>query len=115
MASVMNEEAELGAYCERLTVGHVGPMADQYRVGGIPFLRSQDIKPFSIQTEGIKFIDEEFDYKLRKSKLRSGDVVIVRTGYPGTNHNPKPFIWTADPDAIIEKVRRGKQALESIH
>jgi hypothetical protein len=32
-----------------------------------------------------------------------------------TNHNPKPFTWTADPDAIIEKVRRGKQALESIH
>jgi hypothetical protein len=32
-----------------------------------------------------------------------------------TNDNPKPFTWTADPDAIIEKVRRGKQALESIH
>jgi len=25
-----------------------------------------------------------------------------------TNDNPKPFTWTADPDAIIEKVRRGK-------
>jgi len=25
------------------------------------------------------------------------------------------FVWTADPDAIIEKVRRGKQVLESIH
>jgi transposase len=32
-----------------------------------------------------------------------------------TNENPKPFLWTADPDAIIGKVRRGKQALESIH
>jgi len=32
-----------------------------------------------------------------------------------TNNNPKPFTWTADPDAIIEKVRRGKQVLESIH
>ena len=29
--------------------------------------------------------------------------------------DPKPFVWTADPDAIIEKVRRGKQTLESIH
>src|ERR1700716_3449061 len=26
-----------------------------------------------------------------------------------TNQTPKPFTWTADPDAIIEKVRRGKQ------
>ena len=32
-----------------------------------------------------------------------------------TNENPKPFTWTADPDAIIEKVRRGSLALESIH
>ncbi len=32
-----------------------------------------------------------------------------------TNDNPKPFTWTADLDAIIEKVRRGKQALKSIH
>jgi transposase len=28
-----------------------------------------------------------------------------------TNQNPNPFTWTADPDAIIEKVRRGKLAL----
>src|SRR5215469_15748669 len=28
-----------------------------------------------------------------------------------TNDNPKPFLWTADPDAIIQKVRRGKQML----
>jgi hypothetical protein len=31
------------------------------------------------------------------------------------HQNPKPFTWTADPDAIIEKVRRGNQVLESIH
>jgi hypothetical protein len=32
-----------------------------------------------------------------------------------TNQNSTPFTRTADPDAIIEKVRRGKQVLESIH
>jgi len=32
-----------------------------------------------------------------------------------TNDNPQPFTWTADPDAIIEKVRRAKQVLKSIH
>ena len=31
------------------------------------------------------------------------------------NRNPKPFVWTADPDDIIGKVNRGKQTLESIH
>ena len=32
-----------------------------------------------------------------------------------TNHEPRPFIWTADPDKIIAAVKRGREALESIH
>ena len=31
------------------------------------------------------------------------------------NADPKPFVWTADPDRIIAAVRRGHQVLESIH
>ena len=32
-----------------------------------------------------------------------------------TNADPKPFVWTADPDRILEKVSRGNQALDQIH
>jgi transposase len=31
------------------------------------------------------------------------------------NANPKPFVWTASAAAILEKVARGRQALESAH
>ena len=31
------------------------------------------------------------------------------------NDDPKPFVWTADPDKIIAAVTRGHQALDSIH
>jgi len=31
------------------------------------------------------------------------------------NANPKPFVWTAQATAILEKVARGRQALESEH
>ncbi len=31
------------------------------------------------------------------------------------NDNPKPFVWTADPDRIIAAVRRGHQVLDSVH
>lgn len=31
------------------------------------------------------------------------------------NHSPKPFIWTAKPEAILDKVKRGHQALETYH
>jgi type I restriction enzyme, S subunit len=70
--------------CERITVGHVGSMADQYVEAGIPFLRSQDVIPFKIDLCSIKYIDDAFNQKLKKSILRPGDVVVVRTGYPGT-------------------------------
>lgn len=77
-------EVTLGSLCERITVGHVGPMANSYSSSGIPFLRSQDIGEFRISTSNIKFIPPEFDQKLKKSRLKAGDVAIVRTGYPGT-------------------------------
>ena len=32
-----------------------------------------------------------------------------------TNDEPKPFIWTVDPDKIIAAVDRGRQVLDSIH
>jgi len=31
------------------------------------------------------------------------------------NAEPKPFVWTADPDLILGKVARGTQALASLH
>src|SRR6201981_1761267 len=32
-----------------------------------------------------------------------------------TNSDPRPFVWTADPKSVLAAVKRGKQALESIH
>jgi transposase len=65
---------------------------------------------------------EGFFAKLTRQRLKRGvfsgivDLQAAINRYLAeTNDNPKPFVWTADPDAIIEKVRRGKQALESIH
>jgi transposase len=65
---------------------------------------------------------EGFFAKLSKQRLKRGvfegivDLQAAINRYLAeTNDNPKPFIWTADPDAIIKKVRRGKQTLESIY
>ena len=70
--------------CDRITVGHVGPMADKYTTEGVPFLRSQNITPFRLNLDDIKFVPPDFHEKLRKSSLQPGDVAVVRTGYPGT-------------------------------
>jgi type I restriction enzyme S subunit len=66
--------------CEHITVGHVGPMADQYVQSGIPFLRSQNVRPFRFDPTEIKFITPEFHGKLKKSALRPTDVVVTRSG-----------------------------------
>ena len=73
----------LGDVCRETTVGHVGPMADKYIDEGVPFLRSLSVEPFRVKTDGLKFIGPEFHAELKKSALRPGDVVIVRTGKPG--------------------------------
>ena len=66
-----------------LTVGFVGTMAKHYTPNGVTFLRSTNIDPFNISLDDIKYISPEFNEKLSKSQLRTGDVVIVRTGKPG--------------------------------
>src|SRR6266568_4006259 len=64
---------------------------------------------------------EGFFAKLTRQRLKRGvfkgivDLQAAINRYLAeTNDNPKPFTWTADPDAIIEKVRRGKLALNDL-
>lgn len=77
-------DRQLASLCLEITVGHVGPMAKKYKDSGTPFLRSQNIRPFEVALENVVFIDKAFHRLLKKSRLRPGDLAIVRTGYPGT-------------------------------
>ena len=70
---------------ERVTVGHVGPMKDEYVEQGIPFLRSQNVRPNRYDPEGLKFISEKFHRQLGKSALQPGDIVVVRSGSVGVS------------------------------
>ena len=65
---------------------------------------------------------EGFFAKLTRRRLKRGvfrsilDLQIAINRFvEETNADPKPFTWTADPDRVIAAVKRGKQALESIH
>ncbi len=78
------DNVSLEDVAEELTVGYVGTMASEYVDKGIPFLRSLNIEPFRINDNDLKFITPEFHQRIRKSRLTPGDVVIVRTGKPGT-------------------------------
>ena len=65
---------------------------------------------------------EGFFAKLTRRRLKRGvfhSLVALQAAINRflleTNDNPKPFQWTKDPDKIIAAVRRGHQALDSIH
>ena len=65
---------------------------------------------------------EGFFAKLSKRRLKRGvfrsvaDLqAAINRFVAQTNTKPKPFVWTADPDKIIAAVKRGHQALDSIH
>ncbi len=76
-------EVVLGEVADEITVGHVGPMAARYTPEGITFLRSQNVRRLRLDLSDVKYIPEAFHNELRKSRLRPGDVVVVRTGDPG--------------------------------
>jgi transposase len=65
---------------------------------------------------------EGFFAKLSRRRLKRGvfrsvaDLqAAINRFIDETNENPKPFVWTADPNRIIAAVKRGHQALDSIH
>jgi type I restriction enzyme S subunit len=68
----------------RVTVGHVGPMKDEYVPEGFPFLRSQNVRENKFDREGLLHIPEEFHRRLSKSLICAGDLVVVRSGSVGT-------------------------------
>ena len=70
---------------ERVTVGHVGSMKDEYVEEGVPFLRSQNVRPNHYDAKGLKFISQRFHERLEKSALSPGDIVVVRSGSVGVS------------------------------
>jgi len=76
---------QLKDICSEITVGFVGAMTKEYVETGVPLLRSLNIKPYWLNLDDIKYISKKFHQKISKSALREDDVVIVRTGQPGTS------------------------------
>jgi transposase len=65
---------------------------------------------------------EGFFAKLTRRRLKRGVFgslvelqAAINRFLAETNGDPKPFVWTAKPEHILEKVRRGNQALDAIH
>ena len=75
---------------ERIMVGIV-IRPTQYYVGlGVPAFRSANIREDGINTSNLVFISDASNALLVKSQTQTGDVLTVRTGYPGTSAVVRP-------------------------
>ncbi|MCD0416938.1 restriction endonuclease subunit S [Rubrivivax sp. JA1024] len=76
-------ELPLSALAEKIMVGIASAATHAYRETGVPMLRNQNIKEGGIDDSSLLFIDPAYEVAHKNKRLRAGDVITVRTGYPG--------------------------------
>jgi type I restriction enzyme S subunit len=67
-----------------ITVGVVVTPSKYYAEMGVPALRSLNVKPMEVIKDNLVYFDETSNRLLAKSIVRTDDLVVVRTGKPGT-------------------------------
>ena len=75
---------------DRIMVGIVIRPTQYYVKNGIPAFRSANIREDGITDFDLVYISEKSNALLSKSQTRAGDVLTVRTGYPGTSAVVRP-------------------------
>jgi type I restriction enzyme S subunit len=70
--------------CTRVDVGIAEAATHAYCDDGVPIIRSKNVKPNRLDASELLRIEPWFAEKNRSKTLHSGDLVTVRTGYPGT-------------------------------
>ncbi|MDB9508008.1 restriction endonuclease subunit S [Microcystis aeruginosa CS-338/01] len=77
------EVESCSAICKEIVVGIVIRPAQYYKPSGVPVLRSANVRENIIDTSDMVYMSERDNIALNKSRLSVGDLVTVRTGYPG--------------------------------
>lgn len=78
------EEKRLLAISELITVGIANSATHAYTENGVVMFRNLNIKPNELDELDIIHISTEFAQKYEKKKLQENDMLVCRTGYPGT-------------------------------
>jgi len=90
--------------CSKVSVGIVIKPTQYYVPTGIQCFRSANVREGFVEDRNWIYISEDANNLNAKSKLRAGDVLIVRTGYPGTSCVvPKKYEGTNCVDIIFAR------------
>jgi len=69
--------------CERVSVGIATSTTKYFQSEGVPLLRNQNILSGVFDLNELLYISLDFDAINKSKRLKTGDLVTMRTGYPG--------------------------------
>lgn len=78
------EVKSLGEITSRITVGIANSATQAYSDRGIIMFRNQNIRENYLDDTDLIYINELFEANYHNKRLKTGDLLISRTGYPGT-------------------------------
>ena len=78
------EQRKFKELCTMVTVGIANSATHAYSDSGVVMFRNQNIKPNFLDDTDIVHINSEFEAKYKNKRLKKNDLLIARTGYPGT-------------------------------
>lgn len=88
--------------CARICVGIVIQPTQYYVEDGVPALRSANVREVGVDPSNLVYISPASNKLLAKSQIKEGDIVTVRTGYPGASAVvPKEFDGSNCIDILI--------------
>jgi len=73
----------LAAIADKIMVGIASAATHAYRTIGVPMFRNQNIKAGMLDDSDLLFVEPEYEVVFKNKRLRGGDLLTMRTGYPG--------------------------------
>ena len=86
---------------EKVMVGIASAATHAYSDSGIRMLRNLNIKEGWIDDSDILYVNQDYEKTYRNKRLKQGDILTVRTGYPGVS-------------AVVPKEYEGAQCFTSL-
>jgi type I restriction enzyme S subunit len=84
MFGEITDKVILSELSEMVTVGIANSATHAYVDNGVLMFRNQNIKANELDDSDLIYISAEFAKKYKNKTLKANDILVARTGYPGT-------------------------------
>jgi type I restriction enzyme S subunit len=92
---------------DKIMVGIASAATHAYRDRGIVMFRNQNIKPGYLDDSDVLYIAEGYEETFKNKRLKPGDLLTARTGYPGTTSIvPQQYAGAQSFTTLITRPRR---------